>query len=123
MAKARIEAEALGKELGTRVSRRGFRVFTKESRRQAIEYAIQRRQEGNSCKEIAKELGVNNWTVAKWLYRPRALTLQRVGFTQVKIIEAERVSAPVVRGAHGVWVEGLSVAEIATLLRGLSCLG
>jgi hypothetical protein len=76
-----------------------------------IEYARERTTADQSCQSIAAELGLSRMTLKRWLASP--------AFVHVQIQEPEptryAVTAP-----HGVRIEGLSLDDLAELLRRLS---
>jgi hypothetical protein len=106
--------------LGEKQNKRGFRVFSNTSKELAVAYAQKRLRAGATTKEVSDELGLNGWTLQRWLQRERGARKANAGFTRVGVASATRVSA-VVRGPCGVWVEGLGIDDIAALMRSLSC--
>jgi len=102
-----------GSELGPMVRTRGAgRPYDAGDRARVVEHAIARRREGAGIGAIAREVGVSSTTLYEWLREPRFEAVEIVGRVQ-------RGEGLVVHGPHGVRVEGLSVAELADLLRRL----
>lgn len=88
----------------------------------AVAYAKRQMGAGAEAREVAKELGLNGWTLQRWLQRKQRGDIKPAeGFMKLEVKGVP--PAGVVRGAHGVWVEGLGIDGIAALLRSLSCLG
>lgn len=115
--------EEVRRALGEKVDARGYRDFTPEARKLAAEYALARIAAGASTLEAARELGMKGWTLQRWVQNHRrAASRVARGFRPVKVT-SEAVTGLVVRGAHGVEVEGLSLETAARLLRELACLG
>ncbi|MBK7857807.1 MAG: hypothetical protein IPJ65_04100 [Archangiaceae bacterium] len=65
-------------------------------------------------------MGINGWTMQRWLQNHRAEGQPREAFHHVEVLASTK-AALVLRGACGVSVEGLSVEQLAKLLRELSC--
>jgi predicted transcriptional regulator len=84
-----------------------------------VGYSRRRQQEGASLYRIAAEVEVPQPTVARWLDQESSVTA--VVPVHIKADEvtggSPRSAGPVVVTAGGWRVEGLSVAEIADLLR------
>jgi DNA-binding transcriptional regulator YiaG len=119
--KAELEAR---KELGTRGR------FTEALRRQVLEYLRARQAGGGTQEEVARELGMSSWTLSRWSGRARRAEAEEASraraqgaraFSAVEVRSEVGVStgALVVHGPGGVRVEGLGVAQVAALLRGL----
>ncbi len=121
-----ITLEAVKSELGSETNARGYRVFSKEARARAVEYAKQRLASGATAEGVWVELGLREWTLQRWLQqsRRRATEKKPVGFRRLEVKTESEVprSTIVVVGPGGVRVEGLQVAEVAALLQRLSCL-
>ncbi len=99
-----------------RAGRRGpGRRFPDELREKLIKYLGARRNAGGRLREIAQEVGVNWRTVARWL-KPSA-AIER--FCPVEVVVPPPVHRAVVRGPHGIVVEGLDLGAIAELIRRL----
>ena len=101
----RARADAQGRGRG--------RVIGGPIRREMVEYTSERVNEGASPSAIARELGISPATLKRWTDRP--------AFVQVAMRDdASERSGYVVVAACGVRVEGLSLADVAELLRRLS---
>ena len=107
--------------LGGKTNARGFRSFTNEAKSAATTFALSRIAEGATANQVAEQLGLNGWTLQRWLQNHRGAERPRDEFHRVEVLPAQVKEAVVVRGACGVSVEGLSVKAIAQLLRELSC--
>jgi hypothetical protein len=86
------------------------RPYAASDRARALEYASHRRRGGVGLVSIAKEIGVSPNTLVKWLRASR--------FEPVEVISVER-GGHVVHGPCGTRIEGLSLDEIARLIRSL----
>jgi hypothetical protein len=87
-----------------------------------VTFALKRIEAGASAGEVADELGLKGWTLQRWLQHHRCQSEpRRDGFQQLEVTAVPPTRAVVVRGACGVSVEGLTVDEVARLLRELSC--
>ena len=107
--------------LGERTNARGYRKFSEEGAMAAVKFALKRAEVGMSAVEVAEELGLKGWTLQRWIQNHRRGDgRERKGFHRVEV-KAPLERKPVVHGACGVRVDGLSVDEIARLLRELSC--
>jgi hypothetical protein len=100
-----------------------------EIKRGVARYEAQRRTQGASRDAIARELDISTTTLTRWLGRPVAT--RPPAFRAVDIVAPAPpaptpVPAPppapslVVYGPCGVRIEGLEVAALAALLRGLA---
>ena len=121
-----ITLEAVKSELGSETNARGYRVFSREARASAVEYATQRIAAGASAEEVWLELGLRDWTLQRWLQQARRKPIETKpkGFARLEVRAKATTSlgSPlVVHGPSGVRVEGLQVAEVAELFRRLSC--
>lgn len=88
------------------------RPYDADDRARIVAHAIARRREGAGMKAIAREVGVSSTTLYDWLRGPR--------FERVEVVaEAAHHTRHTVHGPHGVRVEGLSLADVAELLRRL----
>ena len=116
-----LTVEEVRRGLGERADSRGYRKFTKEAAATAVTFALARIKAGASAAEIADELGLKDWTLQRWLqWHRRGNGNRDGGFHRVEV-KAPPARTVVLRGACGVSVEGLSVDELARLLRELSC--
>jgi predicted transcriptional regulator len=111
---AELKAEARKRKTTPKM---GNRPYPARLRAAAAEYGRRQRDAGMSQAGIAKELGVSETTVCKWL-RPEVST-----FKAVRVIAERRAGAETGRlcvvTPHGYRVEGLDVASTAALLREL----
>lgn len=124
-AKLKEELEAR-RELGTRGR------FTDALRQRVLEYLRARQQQGGTQEEVARELGMSSWTLSRWSGQARraetgeaasAPGAQRpAAFRAVEVKSAAtgRTGALVLHAPGGVKVEGLGLADVVALLRGLS---
>lgn len=124
-AKLKAELEER-KELGTRGR------FTDALRAQVLTYLRERQEEGGTQEEVARELGMSSWTLSRWSGRARraeagtqrsAASAQRPSaFSAVEVKSEPQVGAGtlVLHAPGGVRVEGLGVAQVVVLLRGLA---
>jgi hypothetical protein len=87
-------------------------------RRQALDYARVRRADGAAHAEISRELGLPALTLARWSEAYQGSFVPVLVERSVSATPGE--SAFVVHGPRGLRVEGLSIAELAALLRELS---
>jgi hypothetical protein len=107
--------------LGEKTNARGYRGFTCEAKKAATTFALKRMEEGATANHVAEELGLKGWTLQRWLQNHRDAREPRDEFHRVEVLPARVKKAVVVRGACGVSVEGLTVTDVAQLLRELSC--
>jgi hypothetical protein len=120
--KAELEAR---RELGTRGR------FTEALRQQVLTYLRARQEEGGTQEEVARELGMSSWTLSRWSGRARRAEAGEErrapspqgarAFRAVEVKAAAAVGSGVLvlHAPGGVRVEGLGVAQVAALLRGL----
>ena len=84
-------------------------------RRQAVEYWLTRRPQGEGLREVAAALGVAHWSLHRWTREsPR-----RPRFRRVAVVAPPMAAPPslvIVMGAIGPRVEGLDVESAARLL-------
>ncbi len=110
--------------MGERRDGRGFRIFESGARERAVAYAKKRMGAGVKAGQVSNELGLIGWTLQRWLQRDGRGELATASENFVRLeVKAQPQQGAVVRGACGVWVEGLEIEGIAALLRRLSCLG
>jgi len=96
-----------------------------ELRDKTTAYARRRKEEGARVAAIARELGVSQPTVARWLTTRRSAAMEVVGrparvqpFREV-IVERRDSSALTVVSPAGYRVEGLSLEQATIMLRAL----
>ncbi len=112
-----FEREAAAFRAAVRQAGRGARQrYSAAVRRQGVAYLAPRRASGATASAAARELAVRRDTLLWWTRPRRAF---KPGFVPVTVVDgpADQI---VVRGPHGVRVEGLDVAGVAELLRRLS---
>ena len=122
MTENELVVEEVRRALGERTNARGFRVFSKPAAAMAVRYAQKRLGDGASAREVAAELGLIGWTLQRWLQREERGEINP-GFAllEVKSRPSAEGARLVVFGPSGIRIEGLQIAEVAELLRRLSC--
>ena len=113
--------EEVRRALGGNTNARGHRMFSKAAAALAVEYANERIANGASPAAVSEELGLNGWTLQRWLQRER----QRGDGERFVELKVKAAAAPsnrlTVCGPCGVRIEGIQLAEVAQLLQRLSC--
>lgn len=105
-------ARHIGKRTGTAIR------YTAALRRQALSFAERRRRSGVAVAAIARELGLRPRALRLWLKEPQVKPrLRRV--TLENSSTPPFTAAPTLVTPYGFRVEGLDVAGLVTLLRGL----
>jgi transposase-like protein len=100
--------------------------FDDAFREQVVAYVRARQEEGGTQEEAARELGLSAWTMSRWS-RQRKPKKQSAasggGFHPVAVKREAQASegALVVHGPGGMRVEGLTLKQVALLLRELEC--
>jgi len=103
----------IGRRTGTAIR------YTLALRRQALSYTERRRQSGIPDAAIARELGLRPRLLRLWLKEPQVKPrLRRV--TLENPVTPPFTAAPTLVTPHGFRVEGLDIASLVTLLRGLA---
>lgn len=98
--------------------RRGASEYPAELRRFAVEHADAEIAAGGSVSGSARELGVSEMTLAKWMQAADALDDEPGGFREVMVERPEvTTDGLVVVTPSGFRVEGLDVAGAIELLR------
>ncbi|MFB1483235.1 transposase [Corallococcus sp. RDP092CA] len=100
--------------------------FDEAFRAQAVEYVRGRQAQGVTQEAAAKELGMSSWTLSRWHQQVRrgaggpegGKEMSRV-FRPVAVKHEAEVERLVVHAAGGVRVEGLTLRQVARLLREL----
>jgi transposase-like protein len=128
------QAEKLKKQVEERRARGTRRQFDESFRAEVVAYVRARLAEGGTQEEAAKEIGLSAWTLSRWgrgeqsgpvrRGRPPRQRLQgsSAGFHPVEVkSEARSQGTLVMHGPGGVRVEGLSVQQVAQLLKELGC--
>jgi hypothetical protein len=84
------------------------------------QYAVGQRRAGVTAERVSKELGVSLPTLERIMAETKAQPM----FQQVRLVESTqergRTESVVVRGPGGIVIEGLNIAQLAILIRGLS---
>ncbi len=107
-------ARHLGDRTGTAIR------YTPSLRRRALAFAHRRREAGASVATTARELGLRSRALRLWLQEPRTRPrLRRVALETVPLRTMPISGPPVLVTPQGFRVEGLDVAGLVTLLRGL----
>ncbi|RKG47903.1 hypothetical protein D7X30_41255 [Corallococcus sp. AB011P] len=104
--------------------------FDEDFRARAVAYLRARQAEGGTQEEAAREMGLSSWTLSRWgrqggpvrRGRPARVSPETstAAFHAVAVKrEEEAEGVLVVHGPGGVRVEGLSVAQVVEVLKGL----
>jgi hypothetical protein len=112
--------EELQRALAT-IERRGRgRPYPRPLLEQLLAYTVARRRQGATLLTIGQELGMSWRTLSRWVSE-RALSVPRetaAAFHPVQIASRPR-SEVIVRGPHGIVIEGLDVDGVAELVKRL----
>lgn len=110
------ELQALRRQLHTIPRGRGRRIPAALRERITV-WATGQRARGAWWSELARHLGVSAPTLMRWAAarRGRSLSLR-----PVEILEAEPVRTVTLVSPSGMRVEGLTIADVITILRGLA---
>ena len=106
----------------TKRNARGYRVFSDTLRRRVSAHALARKRSGVSFVRTAKKLGVGDALISRWVRQSAAKstpTKRRMPRLKPVVITDESTDV-IVRGLHGVVVEGLDIEQLAVLLRALA---
>src|SRR5437899_10469291 len=96
--------------------------YTPDLRRRAVGLARRRRRAGVAVAAIARDLGLRPRALRLWLQAPRSRPrLRRVAVSAMPEATAPRDGLSVLVTAQGVRVNGLDLATLVALLRGLAC--
>jgi hypothetical protein len=101
---------------------RGRRAYPAALHEAVLQYAEKRREQKAGVRRIAREVGIAGITLGRWIGNPgRSRRAIVPTFRRVEVV-ATAPAPPgfVLRGAHGVHVVGLGLAELAELLTRLS---
>jgi len=110
------QIEELRPLIATAIAQKNFPLSLKT---QIVAFAHIRRKEGVSVRSIAREMGISQANLSRWL---RTSTIENdSNLVQVQITERKnsspmRVSEPVLISPHGFRVEGLSIQQLCYLL-------
>ena len=107
----RVDGEQIRQEIAAQGARTRGRWIPPEVRAKAVEYVSSQRSGGKSWRGLATELDVSAPTLQRWCRSPRFLPVE---------VRRESATAIVVEGPHGVRVTGLTLSQVAELLRELS---
>lgn len=114
----KAEGEALRREFSVVATGRGQK-FPESLRRRGGAFALAERRAGRSFAWIAQALGVSEQTVRRWVRDG----VGKASFVPVEVAEdderAETVCSPTIVSPKGYRVIGLSLGELARLLREL----
>lgn len=99
--------------------------FDDAFRAEVVAYVRARQEKGGTQEEAARELGLSAWTMSRWSRQRRPArqgAASGADFHPVAVKREEEASpsALVVHGPGGVRVEGLTLKQVAVLLRGLA---
>jgi len=108
-------ARHIGDRTGTAIR------YTPDLRRRAVRIARRRRRAGVAVAAIARDLGLRPDALRLWLQTPPTRPqLRRVAVTATPETTAPRDGLSVLVTPQGVRVDGLDLATLVTLLRGLA---
>jgi transposase len=102
--------------------------YDDEFRAEVVEYVRERQARGGTLEEVGRELGLSAWTLSRWS-RERGPKKQGAAASgesavfQPVTVKPEKAVAEgrhTVHGPGGVRVEGLTLQQVAALLRELS---
>lgn len=128
------QAEKLKKQVEERREKGTRRQFDESFRAEVVGYVRARQAEGGTQEEAAREVGLSAWTLSRWGRGSQSGPVRRGrpprqrleggsgGFHPVEVkSEARSQGALVMYGPGGVRVEGLSVQQVAQVLKELGC--
>lgn len=111
----RDAARHIGARTGTAIR------YTPDLRRRAVGIARRRRRAGVAVAAIARELGLRAHALRLWLQVPRTRPrLRRIAVAAGPVSTTPAAGLSVLVTAQGVRVDGLDLATLVTLLRGLA---
>ena len=117
------EIAAVRRRLGNEVNRAGKRVFDSSAKDAAAALARGRQSDGHSVASTARLIGLHPVVLASWMRRqPPAAPFVPLIVREPQDPRVERRAAReivVTHGESGLRIEGLSIAQLAELLRGL----
>src|SRR3989338_3219148 len=93
--------------------------YPDSSRRAAVAIARRRQERGGSVAHMARELGVSEPTLTKWLRPPAPPVLRPVAVTPAPGPERRGVARPVLITPNGVRVKGLDGDTLVAVLQAL----
>ena len=113
------ELKVLRRDLGRMRKGRGAR-YPKELKERVVRYGQRQHEAGSTWETIGEALGMGMETVRRWVVDGSKPALPSRGLVPVRVVERQAVSAASSGLAvTGFRVEGLSVDEVARLLRAL----
>lgn len=119
------EVEGLRGEIAGLSNHPNSRRYSASLRERVVAWAEKRVAAGTSIASLCREIGIGEPTLHKFLGKPtgRAAKKKSAGFKRVKVIAPAAViaRAMVMRGPCGISVEGLSLEDIAEVLKRLAC--
>jgi hypothetical protein len=90
------------------------RAYPKGLMGKLLSYAVARRRQGAKLVEVAAELGMKSYTLARWLGEKKP----SASFERVDVVAPTTTARQViVYGPRGLRIEGLPLSEIAELVR------
>jgi len=113
------EARKLWAEVEALPKRGQRRLYTADLRRRVVAFIERRIAAGISETNASAELGINQATVADWRGRRKTQAKNPTRVRAVEIVESHESSKPVLILGASARVEGLSVADVLTLVKGL----
>ena len=108
--------EELQQELSKLGPRGRGRAYPKGLMGRLLSYTVARRRQGAKLVEVAAELGMKSYTLARWLGEKKP----SASFERVEVVAAASPAAErrlVVHGPHGLRIEGLELVDVAELVR------
>lgn len=119
----RSEVEELRAEVAGRQGRGTLTRYGAAVREAALRVMAERRQQGETVRAVSTEVGVPWRTLLRWerIASARASSKSEAAFRRVKMVPAAAAASQsfVLRGPAGLTVTGLTVGELAALLRSL----
>jgi hypothetical protein len=124
----KTEAERLRAEIAALSEVRKARRYPAGLKRRVARWAAGEVASGASIAGLAMRIDIGEPTLTRFLdeARKKSAPVPMAGFARVKVTKSEpapSVERIVVRGPHGVAVEGLCIETLAQLLKRLSCSG
>jgi hypothetical protein len=112
------ELRELRRDLGAIPRGRGRRIPA-ALRARVITWTAARRTRGAGWRELARELGVPAGTLTRWL-APGPAQAPQVALRPVAVLDAPARSPLTVVAPSGLRVEGVTLADVIAILRGLA---
>ena len=115
------EIATLRRQLSSHHDRRGKRSYPDATKRAATQLARSRQRDGHSIASTARALGIHPVVLGSWLRRDSRSAHD--AFAPVVLSDAPTVRSTtaivVTHSPSGLHIEGLSIAQLTELLRGL----